>query len=278
MDYQKPVSRANPGLVVFVLDDSASMGDPLPGTSDPKYVWVERYTKVLLSELLARSQEKGAGDTIRIKPRYFVYFVIYGGKPVTSWNAQDPHQLDIQSVLTKYAASNYSLGLGGNLSGTDARAAFAEVRQFLARVISQFQQCFPPMVFHLTDGESATDAEDVAGELSRLTTTDGAPLIVNAFLGASTELDYAGPDDFPGYLSEADAGPSEYGQRLFRMSSVVPSTIRANLVSDGIFPAIRPGARLFFDVRTKDMLKHTIQVVGSQGSRAGYMLRASSEV
>jgi len=278
VNYQKAVNRANPGLIVFVLDDSGSMAGPLPGTSDPKYVWVERYTKILLSELLARSQEMGAGDTIRIKPRYYVYFVPYGSQPVTSWNAQDPAQLDIQSVFTRYADSNYSLGLGGRLGGTDAKAAFVEVREFLHRVIPRFQHCFPPMVFHLTDAESTTDAGDVAEEITRLTTTDGAPLIVNAFLGTSTQLRYTGPNDFPGYVSEADAGPSECGQRLFRMSSVIPPTIHANLIEDGIFPSIRDGARLFFDVRTKDMLKHTIQVVGSQGSRAGYLLGSSAEL
>jgi hypothetical protein len=51
------------------------------------------------------------------------------------------------------------------------------------------------------------------------------------------------------------------------MSSVVPETIRQNLISDGIFPALRQDARLFFDVRTKEMLKHVLQVVSSGGSR-----------
>ena len=41
-----------------------------------------------------------------------------------------------------------------------------------------------------------------------------------------------------------------------------------NLIDDGVFPQLRAGARLFFDVRTKEMLKHVIQVVGSLGSRA----------
>jgi hypothetical protein len=48
----------------------------------------------------------------------------------------------------------------------------------------------------------------------------------------------------------------------------MPEAIHQNLVSDGIFPALRQNARLFFDVRTKEMLKHVIQVVGSIGSRA----------
>ena len=35
MPYEKKISRANPGLIVMVLDDSRSMRDNLLGTSDP---------------------------------------------------------------------------------------------------------------------------------------------------------------------------------------------------------------------------------------------------
>jgi len=45
------------------------------------------------------------------------------------------------------------------------------------------------------------------------------------------------------------------------------------LLNDGIFPQLREGARLFFDVKTKEMLKHVIQVVGSIGSRSNRIER-----
>ena len=51
------------------------------------------------------------------------------------------------------------------------------------------------------------------------------------------------------------------------MSSVAPEAITANLKADNIFPQLRDGCRLFFDVRTREMLKHVIQVIGSMGSR-----------
>ena len=53
----------------------------------------------------------------------------------------------------------------------------------------------------------------------------------------------------------------------FEMSSLVPECVEANLKADNIFPQLRGGSRLFFDVRTREMLKHVIQVVGSIGSR-----------
>ena len=44
MAYDKKISRANPGHVTLVLDDSGSMADALAGTSDQKCRWVERDT------------------------------------------------------------------------------------------------------------------------------------------------------------------------------------------------------------------------------------------
>lgn len=51
------------------------------------------------------------------------------------------------------------------------------------------------------------------------------------------------------------------------MSSVIPDTMRENLAYDSIFPSVRENIRLFFDVRTNEMLKHVIRVVGYGGSR-----------
>ena len=96
----------------------------------------------------------------------------------------------------------------------------------------------------------------------------GHVLVVNSFIGTQTSLAYKDPEDFTGYLTEGEAGPDEDNVRMFRMSSEVPQCVQRNLVDDGIFPEMREGCRLFFDVRTKEMLKHVIQVVGSLGSRA----------
>jgi len=246
------------------------MGDPMAGTSDPKYTWVERYGGIILKELLVRSTEV-KGDSVTVRPRYFVHLITYGGKPDMA-QCQAPEGgiykgLNIEETLNRYTAAQNSLGLGGKLGGTDTDAALMSALRFLESCVAKYKTCFPPMVFHLTDGESQTDPELAAERLRQFSTDDGHVLLVNAFIGERTNLNYRGPEDFPGYIIEQEAGPSEYSARLFRMSSEIPATVRANLVNDGIFPTIREGARLYFDVRTKDMLKHVIQVVGSQGSR-----------
>lgn len=268
MPYERKVERAHPALIVMILDDSGSMSTSLPGTTDTRYQWVERYSGIILKELLARSMEM-AGGTPTVKPRYYLDVIKYGSSVETWQNgAGGDEELDIGEAAKKFT-DNGSLGLGGKLGGTDTAAAFqfAQARIEKALQKERFKDSFPPIVFHLTDGESHTDAGPAAQQLMSLASGDGNVLVVNGYIGTSTQLNYKDPNDFPGYLTEQEVGSSKDNLRLFRMSSVIPDTMRENLVNDGIFPAIRENVRLFFDVRTREMLKHVIQVVGSGGSR-----------
>jgi hypothetical protein len=264
MSYEKKISRQNPGLIVCLLDDSGSMTGNLPGTSDTKFKWVERYMGIILALLLERSSEVRGNDVV-IKPRYYVHVIKYGSG-TEIWG--HPH-MDIEAAVQHFTNAGNSLGLGGTMGGTDAKAAFEQAYQFLKQEISseRYRDSFPPMVFHLTDGMSGTDAAPVAEQIKQLTTNDGNVLIVNAYIGTQTSLNYQGPEDFPGYLDIAEAGPGPDNIRLFHMSSQAPQCIQDDLKTDSIFPQLRSGARLFFDVRTKEMLKNVIQVIGSMGSR-----------
>ena len=265
MAYEKLVSRATPGVVVLVFDDSGSMADPLSGTMDAKYLWNERYGGIVCKDLLARSTDV-RGDAVVVKPRYFVYVIRYGSR-VEAWGSGI---MDIQTAVEKYTQEGNSFGLGGKLSGTDAKGALERALRDLRQITAdeRFAQAFPPLVLHLTDGMSQTDPTAVAEQIKQLATSDGHVLMANAFIGTQTSLAYSGPEDFPGYVDASEAGPSNDNGRMFHMSSVAPDSIRQNLVADGVFPNFRPGARLFFDVRTKAMLMNVIQVVSSVGSRA----------
>ncbi|HYP26101.1 MAG TPA: hypothetical protein VE262_05220 [Blastocatellia bacterium] len=262
--YQKKVERAHPSLIVMILDDSGSMSWNLSGTTDPRCEWVERYSGIILKELLARCTEV-SGENHHVRARYYLDIIKYGST-VEPWSDEE---LDIGEAVNRFASANGTFGLGGDLGGTDAAAAFQAALPRLQSALAKdrFKDSFPPIVFHLTDGESASDAEPIAQQMMSLSSSDGNVLIVNAYIGTSTALTYKDNQDFPGYLTEQEVGSNPDNLRLFRMSSVLPASLRQNLISDGIFPMIRENARLFFDVRTKEMLKYVIQVVGSGGSR-----------
>ena len=268
MSYEKKISRANPGLITMVLDDSGSMSDNLPGTTDPKFKWVERYAGIIFKEQLSRSTEVKGNGTV-IKPRYFIHTIAYGSSPQL-WGEE---AMDIEATVRKYTESGNCLGLGGKLGGTDAAAALQMAFDFLKRAVTEerFSDSFPPIVLHLTDGMSHTDARPIVDQINKLSTADGNVLVANAFIGTQTSLSYKGPEDFPGYIEAAEAGPSQDNIRMFDMSSQIPESIHQNLIDDGMFPNLRQNVRLFIDVRTKEMLKHVIQVVGSIGSRVDRM-------
>lgn len=268
--YEKKISRALAGLIVFLLDDSGSMRDKLSGTSDPKFLWVIRYIQIILKELLARSTEL-KGDEVVVKPRYYVYVVVYGSTPDVWGNGQ----MDIGTAVERFTANGKDLGLGGLRGGTDAKKAMQCALQYLKAAVADKRFCdsFPPMLFHLTDGMSGSDATPEAQEIMNLATADGNVLMVNGFIGTQTNLSYEGSEDFPGYVDVTEVGPNEDNIRLFNMSSIAPPSLRQNLIDDGVFPRFRDGARLFFDVRSKESLKNVIQVIGSLGSRADRLER-----
>lgn len=263
--YEKLVSVIFPVLVQFILDDSGSMDELLPGTTDRKYLWVERYFGLIIQELLNRSTAIRNGTSI-IKPRYYLNVIIYGSEP-RLWGRE---MMRIDEAVNTFATAGNSLGLGGKLGGTDAKSAVEMGVEVLKRALAGelFKQSFPSISLHLTDSASQSDPTGAAQNLMQLSTDDGQALFANAFIGTQTNLNYSGPDDFPGYLDADEAGPDADCLRMFHMSSRIPSSVHANLKADGVFPQLRDGARLFFDVRTKEMLRHVIQVVGSQGSRA----------
>jgi len=130
MAYEKKISQQFPGLILLGLDDSGSMRENLPGTSNPKYEWVERYTGIILDQLLERSSEV-QGDNIKIKPRYFLHVTKYGST-THLWN--EPH-MDIETTIRHFTDSGNSLGLSGNLGGTDAKQAFKEAPSGFKMVI-----------------------------------------------------------------------------------------------------------------------------------------------
>ncbi len=264
MPYEKEIQQRNPGLIILLIDDSCSMLECLAGTSEPRYKWTERYAGHIFKELLDLSSDM-KGDQLIVKPRYYISVIKYGSTTELWGNSI----MTIEEAVKLYSSSGNSLELGGNLRGTDANLAFEEAYEELQTALNKerFLDSFPPMILHLTDGESQTDARRTVDKIKQLSTSDGNVLVVNAYIGTQTSLNYNGPKDFPGYVDADEAGPSQDNLHLFEMSSVAPECIERNLKADDVFPKLRSGSRLFFDVRTKEMLKSVFQVIGSMQTK-----------
>jgi hypothetical protein len=100
--------------------------------------------------------------------------------------------------------------------GTPMSQGLFKIYQIASQWVLHHPESFPPIVIHITDGESTDgEATEAADALKSLATSDGNLLLFNCHLSDK---------DIPGLLfpsSEYEL-PDDYSQSLFRMSSLLP--------------------------------------------------------
>jgi hypothetical protein len=258
--YVAEISRDRPGCILFLLDQSLSMGEPFAGeTKTSKAVTLaDAINKLLMSLVLRCTQNVNEG------PRnYFDIGVMGYGD---SWERGPGPCLggalggrDLVSV--KDLADNYvrveertrmvSDGAGGLVEtkvkfpvwfdpvaedGTPMREAIQLARDILRLWIVEHRRSYPPIVINITDGEPNDDPTEAARKLMDLETEDGSVLLYNLHLSGLA----ASPLLFPATSSGL---PDEFARMLFQMSSPVPSQIQKELRLEGY--SIESGAKGF---------------------------------
>ncbi len=245
-EYQQRVTRANPGCIIFLLDHSYSMTEGLAGTPRPKCEAMSMAINRFLSELIIKC-EKGED----LPYNYFdigviAYTTDKSGTPIIGpalHNALSGR--DLVSVVELYEnpldierrTRKEDDGAGGlidiefdfpvwykephedTMAGTPMCGALDYCHQILQVWCDEHPGSFPPVVIHLTDGESTDGDPEASSEALRsLCTDDGGLLLFNCHLSTSSE---------PGIVFPTAEGelPDEFGRLLFRMSSTLPSSM-----------------------------------------------------
>jgi hypothetical protein len=110
---------------------------------------------------------------------------------------------------------------------TAMSAAMDLARQVVSGFITEYPDCFPPLIINLTDGQP-TDANPLGASqlIKRLKSSDGNVLIFNAHLSSSPGPAISFPD-------VEDDLPDVFSKLLFRMSSVLPTPILQGAVEEG---------------------------------------------
>lgn len=235
MTYQAEISRANPSCFIFLVDQSASMVDPLGGeVTTRKHEVVADALNRLLTELAIKcAKEEGVRD-------YFHIAVIgYGARtaaPALGGALAGRHLVPIseladQPLRLEERVKKEPDGAGGLVEvttqfpvwiepaangATPMCQALTEAKQLVTGWITEHSRGFPPIVLNLTDGE-ANDGDPVliADELRTLGTDDGPTLLYNLHVSDAGGT----PVTFP----DSDTGlPDAYSRTLFSMSSVLP--------------------------------------------------------
>ncbi|MBA4064721.1 MAG: hypothetical protein C0501_13600 [Isosphaera sp.] len=251
MPYDMQIDRANPGCIVFMVDQSNSMLDGIAGTQRAKLDTVATAINRFFAELIT-SCEKGEE-----KPRNYFDVGLVGyttdpngvavvkplfqgaleGRDLVSIADLYDNPLEVERRQKKEFVDDGAGGLSevvrevafpvwyrppaaGEMFGTPMCEAFGYVNLVVRGWAETHPGSFPPMVINLTDGEPTDgDPRPFAEDLKNLATGDGSVLLFNCHL--------SGRDAQPVFLPATDAMlPDEYARDLFTMSSVLPDKLR----------------------------------------------------
>jgi hypothetical protein len=121
--------------------------------------------------------------------------------------------------------------------GTPMCTALQQAKGIVDSWLAEHPHCFPPVVLHITDGESTDGDPSQAGRaITDSKSADGSVLLFNCHISSQRAAKIEYPDD-PAVL------PNDFARTLFGMSSVMPSEFRAAASAVGI--ALSAAARGF---------------------------------
>lgn len=251
--YGRRWESSYPGCMIFLLDQSGSMGDAFgqaqAGGGKRKCDMVATIFNGFLNELITINTNILPDSTAEVKSRADISVLGYEGSKVTpALSGALAGQLfmtlaDLQmNPIDVEMRKKKEVDDTGNVfeiqipfpiwikaytgGGTPMCAALRRARELAEQWVSNHRVNYPPVVINLTDG-MATDGDPLplAQQLAQVETADGKALLFNVHL---TQLNEP-PVLYP--VSEGELPNDQYAKQLFKMSSVIPETSRAQLES-----------------------------------------------
>ena len=244
--YTRPITQQHRSAIIFCLDCSTSMQELVEFNERimSKAEIVSMITNIMIDELIIRSSRQH-----QIRHYYDIAFIGYHGKsvenllghpriefiPITRLEELNPIQRDycfkqyFEDGRTTYANFVIHEWIPAKADGrTPMYEALIEVYRLVDEwcMRPENKNSFPPMVFHITDG-NATDGKpidliSIAQNIKQTGTTDGHTLLVNVHIGSGDEFCERGIL-FPNKVDRRSA--SEQMATLFEMSSIAPDAL-----------------------------------------------------
>jgi hypothetical protein len=276
MPYSAEISRANPSCFLFVIDQSASMLDVLDPTNvqqmdKPVVMDGRTYTHTAQGRTKALAVADAINRLLQdlvikcaksegVRDYYHVGVIGYGGNVAPAFSgalagrdlvpiseiANAPARIEERNkkvddgagglVEQKIKFPIWFDAVGNN--GTPMCSALGQAYGILSSWLLQNPNCFPPVVIHITDGESSDgDPANAMVQLKSLASGDGNLMLFNLHLSGNPN---AASITFP---SSAAQLPDQYARTLFEGSSVLTPFMRTVAQEQGI--NVSEGARGF---------------------------------
>ena len=239
MAYSQEISRQNKALFIFLLDQSFSMEDPLAGGERKIDQLTLAINAWLQNMVITCSKAEGFKDFFDIcilgygtdeNSNPIIGSVLAGplaGREIVSIEDIAKNQARMENVtsLIPDEETGEMLSMDKEMpvwidatthGATPICSAIVKACDIIDAWIPQHDSSFPPIVIHITDGESSEgDPIPYADALKQRCTKDGNVLFFNCCLSATA----ADPFLFRG---NSELMPDDFARRLFQMSSLLP--------------------------------------------------------
>jgi len=249
--YQAEISRQNPACLIFLIDQSGSMEEPIAGGTGEKkkQVVADAINRLLYNTVLRCSKEDG------VRPYFDIgvwsYDGVGGVKPSFGSDLSSITQIAEQPRRMETRKRRMPDGAGGVYEdefqlpvwfdavaqgNTPMHAAFSAVIAPLRAWVSQHPTSFPPIIINLTDG-AYTDQNPApsVSQLMQMRTSDGSALIFNCHISQNPGMSVTFPSD-----SQA-AGLTGLARELYELSTPLPDPMRRQAQAKGY--QLESGAR-----------------------------------
>jgi hypothetical protein len=247
MPYKAEISRSNPSCILFLVDQSSSMREPF-STADGEKTKAEAVADVINRSLqtVVTKCTKSEG----INDYYHLGVIGYNGIAVgpvltgplagkdllpISMIGNCPARIDKRIKKVRDARGNeVERKLNSpvwldpvSAGGTPMCAAFNRASAVLNAWLNEHPNCFPPIVIHITDGESSDGDPIVAGNrLMQLASSDGNVLLLNLHISSASRMSVE-------YPTSGEALPDDFARELFSISSPLTGYMIKVLNDDG---------------------------------------------
>lgn len=257
--YTQEISRQNKACFLFLLDQSFSMDEPLGASDKRKCDELSTAINGWLQNMAIRaSGDEGIKDWMDVgvfgyrtdrNARPIIESALCGplaGKTLVSITeiGAYPARIDTRCQLITDEETGEKIELPCEVpvwidpvaeGGTPMCQMLHQAQEILSAWIARHPRSFPPIVVHISDGESQDgDPAPFAEAIKRLATEDGNALLFNCHLSVTD----ADPFLFP---ASSEGLPDELAQVLFHMSSELPEPFVRLAVAEGM--PLRTGAR-----------------------------------
>lgn len=217
MPYNIQATAETPALIIYLLDVSVSMNQPL-GRKRRVDV-VSDALRVALRRLIFLSTKSGI-----LSPRYRIAMLVYSDHVYELLNG-----IETIDQVARKGVPNLQLK-----RDTDTAHAFEVVEKLLQRELPSMRHCPAPLICHMTDGEYiGADPELIVRRIMDMRVPDGNVLVENIFVSDSIMPNpIADPKQWAGVLPNTTL-VDDYAKKLRAISSPLPESYRMMMLEDG---------------------------------------------